>query len=510
VVTPFGTYRGGYVPAKTDPFIVRDAQRQAKMEELEADFRNAMPSTGAGFTKGRVEYNKPLSLDIRVMAKHIDDVIRFARVQPTIRDTLKIIRKRDFADTITRIDPTVIEDMILPWLNRSARQITSDVGMNRSVDTFWRGVRTRTGIGIMFANITNALQQATGLLVALLKVEAKYLNASLADYMKSPTAQAEFVAELSPFMADRMSNQMVEVQDIMNDLLINPTKFDKIQKWSNKHGYFLQQAFQNFVDTVVWVGAYNKSIADQGVDVDETTASKEAIARADAAVRMTQDSLLPEDISAYQVGSPFYKTLIQFSGYFNMIANLNASEYIKIFRDLGWRGNKGKLFMTYLLGFGLPMLMADAIVRTLGGGWDDDDDDGYLDVFMSWFFGSQLRGAVATVPFGSAAIVPFNAFNNKPYDDRMTTSPSVSTLEGATIGVVKAGINIADPDKDVTGKNVRDILTLVSLATGIPVTVLGRPIGYAIEVERGKIEPTSSADYIRGLATGKASESSRQ
>jgi hypothetical protein len=46
--------------------------------------------------------------------------------------------------------------------------------------------------------------------------------------------------------------------------------------------------------------------------------------------------------------------------------------------------------------------------------------------------------------------------------------------------------------------------------TGVPVTVLGRPIGYAIEVERGKIEPTSSADYIRGLATGKASESSRQ
>ena len=510
VVTPFGTYRGGYVPAKTDPFIVRDAQRQAKMEQLESDFRQSMPSTGAGFTKARVEYNKPLSLDIRVMAKHIDDVIRFARVQPTIRDTLKILRKRDFADTITRIDPTVIEDMLIPWLNRSARQITSEVGMNRSVDNFWRAVRNRTGIGIMFANITNALQQVTGFFPALLKVEGKYMKSALADYMKSPTAQAEFVAELSPFMADRMSNQMVEVQDMMNDLLINPTKFDKIQKWSNKHGYFLQQAFQNFVDVVTWVGSYNQTVAELGVDVGEEAASKEAIKRADAAVRMTQSSLQPEDLSAFEVGSPFYKTLIQFSGYFNMIANLNANEYIKIFRDLGWRGNKGKLFMTYLLGFGLPMLAADAIVRSLGGGWDDDDDDGYMDVFMSWFFGSQLRGAVALVPFGTAATVPFNAFNNKPYDDRMTTSPSVSTLEGATVGVVKAGINIANPDKEVTGKNVRDILTMISLATGIPVTVLGRPIGYAIDVERGKIKPTSDVDYIRGLATGKASESSRQ
>jgi hypothetical protein len=510
VVTPFGTYRGGYVPAKTDPFIVRDAQRQAKMEELEADFRNAMPSTGAGFTMGRVEYNKPLSLDIRVMAKHIDDVIRFARVQPTIRDTLKILRKRDFADTLTRIDPTVIEDMLIPWLNRSARQITSEAGMNKSIDTFWRAVRNRTGIGIMFGNITNALQQATGFFTSLIKVQGKYLKTALVDYMKSPTAQAEFVAELSPFMADRMSNQMVEVQDLMNDLLLNPTKFEKVQKWSNKHGYFLQQAFQNFVDIVTWVGAYNQAVAEAGVDVSEEAASKEAIKRADAAVRMTQSSLQPEDLSAFEVGSPFYKTLIQFSGYFNMMANLNATEYIKIFRDLGWRGNKGKLFMQYLLGFGLPMLVADAIVRSLGGGWDDEDDDGYLDVFMSWFFGSQARGAVALVPFGTAATVPFNAFNNKPYDDRMTTSPSVSTLEGATIGVVKAGINIADSDKEVTGKNVRDILTMISLVTGIPVTVLGRPIGYAIDVERGEIKPTSDVDYVRGLATGKASESSRQ
>jgi hypothetical protein len=509
VVTPFGTYRGGYVPAKTDPFIVRDAQRQMKMEELEADFRNSMPSTGAGFTMGRVEYNKPLSLDIRVMAKHIDDVIRFARVQPTIRDTLKIIRKRDFADTITRIDPTVIEDMILPWLNRSARQITSEVGMNRSVDNFWRAVRTRTGIGIMFANITNALQQVTGFFPALLKVEGKYMKTALVDYMKSPTAQAEFVAELSPFMADRMSNQMIEVQDMMNDLLINPTKFDKIQKWSNKHGYFLQQAFQNFVDIVTWVGAYNQTVTDLGANVDEKSASNEAIKRADAAVRMTQDSLLPEDISAYQVGSPFYKTLIQFSGYFNMVANLNTTEFTKIFRDLGWRGNKGMLFQKYLLGFALPMLVADAIVRTLGGGWDDEDDDGYLDEFMEWFFGSQIKGAVAMVPIlGPSVFSLTNVANDKPYDDKMSSSPAVSTLEGSTFGVAKAAINIVDKDKEVTGKNVRDVLTAISLATGVPVAVLGRPLGYAVDVNRGKVNPTSNADYVRGLVTGKASEES--
>lgn len=510
VVNQLGVWRGGYVPAKTDPFIVRDAQKQAKMEELESDFRNAMPSTGMGFTKARVEYNKPLSLDIRVMAKHIDDVIRFVHVQPAVKDVLKILRNREFADNISRQDPSVIEDMLLPWLNRAARQITSEPGKHKAIDSFWRTVRSRTGISIMFANITNALQQFTGLFPAALKVNGRYLRSALGSYVTSPTQMAEQVAELSPFMADRLQNQMIEIQDMMNDLVLNPSKFDKVQKWASHHGYFLQSAFQNMVDTVTWMGAYNQTLAELGADVSDEQATREATQRADAAVRATQSSLAAEDIAAFEVGTPFYRTFIQFSGYFNTMANLNADEYVKVFRDMGWRGNKGKLAMIYVLGFMMPMILSDAIVRTLGGQWDDEDDDGYLDEFMEWFFGSQIRGAVAMVPgFGPGVAAVMNAFNDKPYDDRMATSPAVSALEGATVGVVKAGMNLVDESKQVTGKNVRDVLTLLSLVTGIPLTVLGRPIGYEMEVQRGKITPTDTADYVRGLVTGKASEASR-
>jgi hypothetical protein len=509
--TPFEVYRGGYVPAKVDPMLVGDATRNAKMEELEADFRQSMPSTGMGFTKGRVEYNKALDLDIRKMTSHIDGVLRFANIQPVVKDTLKLLRNKEFSDTLNAVDPGAIEHMLLPWLNRAARQQTSTSGMNRSMDKFWNAVRNRTGIGIMFANLSNALQQLTGYFPALLKVEGTYLKSALWDYMKRPHQAADEVAAMSPFMENRMQNQIFDIQETLNDLLLNPSKFEKTQKWTQKHGYFLQQAFQNQVDVVVWSATYNQTLAQLDKTVTAEAAHKEAISRADAAVRLTQDSLVSEDLSAVQVGSPFYKTLIQFTGYFNMLANLNAGAYIKIIRDMGFKGNKGKLLYTYVMGFGLPMLMADAIVRTLGGQWDDEDDDGYIDEVAEWFFMSQVRGATALIPLvGTAIAVPFNAFNDKPYDDRMSTSPSISTLEAATVGVVKAGLNLADPDKQVTGKNVRDILTLISLAVGIPVTVLGRPLGYAVDVERGKIRPTSEADYIRGLISGKASEESRK
>ena len=508
--TPFGTYAGGYVPAKTDAFMVDDARRNAAIEELEGDFRQSMPSTGMGFTQSRVEYNKPLSLDIRVMTKHIDDVLRFAYIQPAIKDVLKIVKNREFSEMLTKLDPSAIQDMIIPWLNRTARQTTVTPGMNKSLDRFWQTVRNRTGVGIMFGNLTNAFQQLTGYFLSAIKVDGKYLRGALASYMSRPQKSLEEVAELSPFMADRQQNQIFDIQETLNDLLLNPTAYDKIQKWSQKHGYFLQQAFQNQVDTVTWIGAYNQTLAELGADVTDVAAQKEAVYRADAAVRLTQDSLSPEDLAAFQVGSPLYKTLIQFGGYFNMLANVNATEYTKIFRDLGWRGNKGRLFMTYLLGFAGPMLVADAMVRTLGGDWDDDDDDGYLDVMAEWFFGSQLRGAAALVPFGNILLVPFNSFNDKPYDDRISTSPSISVLEAATVGTVRTVINIASDDKDITGKNVRDVLTLMSLITGIPLTILGRPLGYAIDVESGKYDPNSDVDYVRGLITGKASSESRR
>jgi hypothetical protein len=102
------------------------------------------------------------------------------------------------------------------------------------------------------------------------------------------------------------------------------------------------------------------------------------------------------------------------------------------------------------------------------------------------------------------------AFDNKPYNDRMTTSPAVTAIEASTVGVGKAIVNAVDPDKEITGKNVRDVLTLVSLATGLPVSAAGRPIGYLVDVERGKIEPEGPVDLVRGLLTGTVTPESKR
>ena len=512
VVTPFGTYRGGYVPAATDKFMVADAAQRAGEDELESDWRNSLPSTGRGFTQTRMAgYNKALSLDVRVIGAHIDAALRFSMIQPAITQALRILRSREFAARLDRVDPTVKQELLIPWLNRTARQLVSQPGKYKAVDAFWRGVRTRTGMSIMFANLRNAMQQFTGLFPAGVKVQPRYLTAALTEYVGSPQRTANSVAALSPFMEDRLKGQSFEVQEQINEVLLNPSRFDRAQAWTDRHGYFLQQAFQNMVDVVTWVGAYNQSLSTTDTTVTAEEAQREAIAAGDAAVRLTQGSVRPSDVSAFESGTPFFRTLTQFAGYFNMLANLNATEYVKVIRDMGFRGNKGKLVYIYMMGFMLPAVVADAIVRSLGGGWEDEDEDGYLDTFMDWFFGSQIRQGVAFVPFGTSAYtLATTAFDDKPYNDRMTTSPSVASLEAATVGVGKAAIAVVDEEKDVTGKNVRDVLTLLSLATGIPFSVLGRPAGYLVDVQRGEVEPTSTYDMIRGTITGTATPESKR
>jgi len=510
IVNKYGSYRGGYVPAKTDPFLVSETEIKAKLEDLRSEFRQSLPSTGNGFTKERVEYNKPLSLDLRIMTKHIDDALRFAFVQPAIEDTFKILKNKTFANRLSELDPTIMDNALMPWLNRSARQTTMTAGRFKGFDKFWTKVRASTGVGIMFANIRNGLQQFTGYFPAMIKVGPSYLKGALAQYVQNPMSFQEEIAELSPFMKERQFNQIFDVQDTLNQLLINPNAYQKVQKWAERHGYFMQQAFQNQVDSVVWSATYNKVLTESPKTMSEIEVQKEAIQQADANVRLTQDSLQAEDLAAFQVGSPFYKTMVQFGGYFNMIANLNATQYKKLFRDLGWRGTKGQLFMTYLLGFAMPAFVADLIVRATGGDLDDKDEDGYIDDVAGWFFGSQFRAGFALVPFGNIAIVPFNSFNDLPYDDRITTSPSISTLEAATVGTTRTLINAADPDKEVTGKNVRDVLSLMTLITGIPFTSIGRPISVQFDINRGVIDPENTPDYIRALITGKASRKSRE
>ena len=504
-VDPWGqTRRGGYVPAQADPMLVQDADARELLETENASMSFAFPATNKGFTKSRVEYNRPLKLDLRTLPQHLDKVLLFSHMEPAVRGVAKLLRRPKVAQPLGRVDPAAVNGMLKPWINRAARQavetpISADAGLNRMAST----VRGRVGMALMFANVSNTLQQITGAFTAAIKVKPSYMRRALAQYIANPKKFKDSVWEASPYMADRASNEVAVLSDTLEAILINPTTYQRAEQFTRRHAYFLQTFFDNQMSPIIWSGAYNQALTD-GMD------ERMAIRFADGVIRQTQGSTLPEDISRIESGPAYARLFTQFIGYFNMMANTNATAVQQIAREIGLKKGAGKALGVLTLGLLVPIWLAEAIALGMKGGPEDDEDDGYLDDWLASVFGfGTIKGILAGVPFlGAAAQSAVNRFNDQPADDKFSLSPTVSVLEsavGAPASVYKAIVDDASAQKAV-----RDASALITVMTGLPAMTAARPLGYLAGVADERIEPTGPVDAARGLVTGTASPESKQ
>ena len=505
--TPFGDYRGGYVPAQADPRIVQDAALKKLIEEGKEGMAYAFPATNKGFTKGRVEYNRPLLLDLRTIGQHIDKVLLFAHMERHTRDVTKLLAQPGVSQSLGKIDPTIYAGMLTPWLHRSARQIVEtpivgDGGIGRVLSA----ARGRAGMALMLANVSNTIQQLTGFVSAFAKLKADGMHstmmASTAQFISGPKAMAENVATLSPFMANRMANEIAAINDAMDAILLDPSLYEKAQAWTAKHAYFMQSAFDNTMGPIIWTSAYNAALT-KGIAQDQ------AVRYADGVIRQTQGSTLPEDVSRIETGQAYARIFTQFIGWANMMLNTSATQVKQISTEIGLKKGAGKALMLVTLGMMAPIWVASAVAEAMRGGPDDPEGDGYLDDWLAAVFGlGTIKGMFAMVPFvGQVANAGINTWNKNPNDDRMSLSPVVSMLEGA----VGAPLSVykAIHDEGSKAKAVKDVATAVSIATGLPALAIARPLSYLAGVDQGKISPLGPVDAVRGTVTGTASPESR-
>jgi hypothetical protein len=511
--TPFGAYRGGYVPAMVDARIVSDAKTRSILEEQHQLLANAMPATSRGFTKSRVEYNRPLHLDLRLLAQHIDKVLLFTHLEQPIRDVRRILASDAVSRPLNRIDPAAYDELLTPWLNRTGLQQVEtpvDGAGGKAVMRFFSVVRQRAGMGAMFANVSNTLQQLTGFSTAGLKVQPRHLLGASAQFVRAPRDMARAVAEASPYMRNRMENEVSAMTGAINDVLLNPGALEKAHDWVLKHTYFLQAAMDNTMGPIIWMGAYNQALETAPAGMSDEQLKKYARQLADSAIRETQGSTLPEDIARFETGNAFMRMFTQFASYFNMQANLLGTEFSKMPKEMGLRQKYGRGLYIMMFGFLAPAWVATAIALAFRGGPEDEDDDGeYVDDWIMQTFGwGTLRSATALVPgVGPTLNAAANRFNQKPYDDRINTGPAFSMVESAA-GVPGDVVALAQ-GKGSASKTIRDVSTLMTLITGLPVNTLAKPIIYGNEVASGRVAPTGPIDAARGTLTGVASAESK-
>ena len=507
ITLPDGTkvkYRGGYVPAMTDSRIVKDQELKRLVEEGKDGVMHAFPGAAKGFTKSRVEYNRPLLLDLRTLPQHIDRVLLFSHLEMPVRDAAKLLATGRVSESLNRRDPGAISQMLMPWLNRSARQqVTVPVAGAGWIARWINVLRNRTSLASMFANVSNAVQQITGFSLAAVKVKPSHLASAMAHYTTGPTRMSDAVANASVYMSNRMSNEVEAMMGEVQKILLDPSLYEQSQEWVKRHQFFLQSAVDNVMGPIIWTAAYNQSIEEGMSHID-------AVRLADSAIRTTQGSTLPEDVSRIEAQNAFLRVFLQFAGYFNMQANLLGEEFGKLMRAGGMRKNMGRGMYVYMLGFMAPAIVAELIAQAFKGGPGDDDKDGeYLDDWlMALLVYGPMRNATAFVPgAGQVANSVVARFNANPTDDRLSLAPAVSMVEGVAgvpFDLYREAVNRGNHTR-----TIRDLATLITLTTGLPASTLARPVAYIAGVESGQVNPTGPVDAARGFITGSASPASR-
>lgn len=509
VVTPFGVYRGGYVPAAADIDRVAQGDKQLERDFFDSstEFLDQMPVTRPGFTHSRTNVTRPLSLNLGFLSSHVQKAVKFSMMAPTIKQVQRVIKNRDFVETINNINPQIIGEMLEPWLRRSATQ-----SVTTPTDIFGRGLnrlRALAGVSLMAGNIANAIQQVTGFSVAMSQVGAKPLMMALARYAMHPVQTYRDVKEASPFMKARLENFEYEYQNRIETLAQTdrPSTLKSFRDWTMRHAYCLQTWMQILVDTPTWMAAFDKAVAEGRPD-------EQAIYYADSVVRRTQSSFDPESVARVETGSPLGRAFLVFYNYFNMQANLLGDSWARNVRT----GRYGQFAIDLALVMAVPAILSELIVQAFNGFDTGDDDDWDAYDAAKLLISPVVKNTVALVPYGGQLV---NAgatqlsrigdneegmmqliFAPNTFNDKLVSIPAASLIENTFKAIKQLGDAAWGEEVDARTAT-RNTLDALTLTTGIPFAGLKRPLGYAAGVAAGDIEPENPVDAARGVLSGR-------
>lgn len=535
IQTPWGEYRGGYVPATTDKYLVADKATFDEIDQLtKQDSLSQMPVSNPGFTKTRSsDYTEPLSFDMAIISNHISSVLRFCYIAPVAQDVAKLLINKDLKERIDSQDPTTMKDMLKPWLKRSYTQDVSD-GKSGWISKKLNELRGIAGINIMMGHVVNALQQFTGFSIALTKVSGRNLIDAAGVFARDPRKVTEQITQLSPFMMSRLNDRAMEFQSqvykisstqdnrvtkqkgIFNKTVAAKAKYiQPVHDFLMRKGYFLQSFCQIPIDAITWVGAYN-----QALQKGRTT--EEAVLDADSVIRTTMSDFSPENVANVETGNALYRSFLVFYNYFNMQFNLLNERFHadsmekKLIKRYGMYARDALLVVT------IPSVVAKLIEAVVFGDPDTGDDDEFgMDDMLRMLASESFKNAVAMAPIagqfintagaslakdqkgGAVSDVAQFIWGTDPYVGRIMTAPAYGLIEGSGKAIQQT-VEILN-DEDVNARSyTRNMLDLLSVVTGLPLGFLKKPLGYMAGVEAGDIQPAGAGEFVQGVLSGKA------
>ena len=510
-----GELEGGYVPLIKNKNASFEAQAQlTPIDQIASQVEQQLPKVGNEFTIERTAFgedNMPV-VDPFVLERQLDKELRYAYLQPEIDKVNKLLSDKTLGinQKLTQKYPSVINKVFSPWLVRVANNSTvhySNNNIARTAERVASFMRRNVGAAIMCFNINNALQQVSGLVLAMSQIQPRYMVQAMGQVLFNHGNTVSAITSESKYMARRLRDQEAQLREAFDSVLLAPSFYSgkqraklelkRAQKWSMDHAYWLQKTIQNPIDMATYLGAREQALA-QGKSLED------AIEIANGAVRQTQMSFDAIDSSNVEANSPLIQALVQFGNYFFTLYNNLVTE-----RKIAGGFLTARNAYVMFTGLIVPAVIADAINKSVSGEWWEDDSDGWRLLFDN-IAGSTFRTSTAMIPVvGQLATSLYNSyFKDKNYfTDTYFNLPAVTVFTAGWQAVQR----IADPEKETKYTQIRNALQLAGAVTQIPhMAAIGRYFSYLYGLGTDQINPTSNADAVRGLVFARPSADARK
>jgi hypothetical protein len=487
VVTPHGTFRGGYYPAIYDSAKSYAAEEHAGKgsDLLEAGYARA--STRASSTKDRSEkVKRPILLQLGVINRHLGEVIHDITHREAIIQADKFLR----AERVMRaIDDTLgpeIRKQFRPWLKYVANSWAMERAGNEGVGAFMQKLRSNATVVGMGFRFTTMVTQLAGYSNSFEYVGAKWVTAGIAQATAHPIDTFNTVMSKSGEVRSRMDTLDRDIRLTLQQMQGRGQKLDAAKRFAF-HGI-------GYMDRMVviptWIGAYNKA---QAAGMDEEA----SVYAADKAVRMSQGSGSPKDLAAIARGTGQWGQALKLMTMFYSYMSAFYQRQRTLGRDIAGIRKVSDVPAVLARAWWLivvPPLMA----QILGGNGPGDDED-----WGFWAFKQMLFQSLGPIPGVRDVASPLveGLTGGKPFDYQFTP------IQRSFQSLVESA---RDVHKMIEGEDakrpVRNALEVAGYWTGLVPGQIATSTQFLVDVANGEQDPETAAEWYRGLTKGKAKD----
>ena len=492
VVTPYGTYRGGYYPIVYDKTASMEARDKNNVETalLESDYGRA--TTAKGYTKSRLDRVKaPLKFGLAPISQHIASVVHDVAYRQPIRQLWNLANSPSFMEIFDTYLESEYRDGICQLLKSIANQPNRDARAVKKLDGYLRIIRNRTTtIGLAYRT-TTAIAQLLGYFssVAVMSQRGRknggkrggayWLMRGIKSFAQS-TENREWALANSGELRARLNNNDVNVSEAMRGVANEISKKQKIESSFVKGGFWLIGKMDFVVAQSTWFAAYNQAVQDFGYE------HKDAVFYADRIMIDSQGTGNLKDTPLFQRSSELSRSLAMFYSPFAGLYQIWTQSAKDIKDKKEFAGAVSDLFTALIL----PPLV-EGVLKGDAPGADDDAVE-----WIKYFLLNPLFYWLSSIPIArdAASVMEFDRVPGSLYAKAFDT----------VFQPIKKLYKMAE-GKDVKGSSfIKDLMNALAMSTGIPV---GGQVAdwssYFSGVAAGEIEAESPADVLYGIYRGK-------